>query len=285
MSRRKAKSTKIDSAWLREARTKSPSAPGIYRFIGEGDTPIYVGKSSHLKRRMGQYVNAKRLKKHRKMLLIIRSASRVEFEVCASPLDARLRELELIQKLRPRWNIEGAFHFLYPTLGIYGSDRILKIALTTHPTEFDAAEPGFRWFGAFRSRELTRTGFFSIGALFRHLSHREKWPTPSNLPPHTYRIAFRFSNSEDRAFWDLQLREFLLAGSNGFCSNLSLALLDHPGARAKASATQALLQQIELFRKHEVLPLRDALKGREFVSQNERDALFARHRGAVAAPE
>ena len=240
---------------------------------------VYVGKSSHLKRRMGQYFNAKRLKKHRKMLLIVRSATHVEFEVWPTPLDARLRELELIQKLRPRWNIEGAFHFLYPTIGIQGADRAIKLTLTTHPTEFETVHSGFSWFGAFRSRELTRAGFFSLGALLRHLSHREKWPAVPGSPLHTFRLAFRFPNENDRLHWESLVRNFLQSGDPALCSDLSLALLDHPSARAKATETESLLHQLELFRRHEIIPLRDALQGRKSVSQAERDALFARHRG------
>src|SRR4051812_34525524 len=95
-----------------------PTQPGVYRIFGEDGALIYVGKAKNLKRRLGQYRNAKRRKKHLKMRRIVADAGRIEFEVCPSELDACLLEAKLIQELRPRWNTAGAFYFLYPLVGI-----------------------------------------------------------------------------------------------------------------------------------------------------------------------
>lgn len=88
-----------------------PTSPGIYRIYDNQSQLIYVGKAKNLKRRIGQYRNAKRRKKHQKMQKIIQNADRIQFDICASELDAELMETQLIQAFRPKWNTAGAFFF------------------------------------------------------------------------------------------------------------------------------------------------------------------------------
>src|SRR5690349_13492981 len=90
-----------------------PPAPGIYK-IYDGDSEfIYVGKAKNLRRRLSQYKNAKRRNKHRKMRQLVREAARIEIEICNSELEAEILETQLIQTSRPKWNVAGAFYFLY----------------------------------------------------------------------------------------------------------------------------------------------------------------------------
>src|SRR4051812_9729977 len=128
-----------------------PGDPGIYRIYDDQARFIYVGKAKNLRRRLGQYKNAKCRKKHRKMRKIMESAARVEFEVCRSELDAELLETHLIQAFRPKWNVVGAFFFLYPMIGMKCSAGTTFFCYTTQPDAFE----GFTFHGAFRSREIT----------------------------------------------------------------------------------------------------------------------------------
>src|SRR3712207_3474100 len=84
-----------------------PTSPGIYKVYDQKSNFIYVGKAKNLRRRLSQYKNAKRRKKHRKMRKIIEHADRIEYEVCPSELEAELLETQLIQTHRPKWNIAG----------------------------------------------------------------------------------------------------------------------------------------------------------------------------------
>ena len=97
---------------------EAPPVPGVYSFFNSDEKIIYVGQSKNLRRRLGQYKNAKRVKRHSKMRKILSEASRLEYEVCASPLEAEILETQLIQRLRPKWNVMGAFYFLYPMIGM-----------------------------------------------------------------------------------------------------------------------------------------------------------------------
>src|SRR5882672_2152253 len=87
-------------------------SPGIYLVYDRQDELIYVGKAKNLKRRLWQYRNTLRRKKHRRMRGIVKEAARIEIQCAETHLDACLTEAMLIQKHRPRWNIVGAYSFL-----------------------------------------------------------------------------------------------------------------------------------------------------------------------------
>src|SRR5439155_1442808 len=89
-----------------------PGSPGVYLVYDEQAELIYVGKAINLKRRLSQYRNAVRRKKHRRMRGIVKEAARIEIQCAETHLDACLTETMLIQKHRPRWNIAGAYWFL-----------------------------------------------------------------------------------------------------------------------------------------------------------------------------
>ena len=95
-----------------------PGSPGVYLVYDQLDDLIYVGKAKNMKRRLLQYRNTLRRKKHRRMRGIVQEATRIEIQRAETDLDACLMETMLIQKYRPRWNIVGAYSFLYPLIGI-----------------------------------------------------------------------------------------------------------------------------------------------------------------------
>src|SRR5438128_12552862 len=85
-----------------------PGSPGVYLVYDRKDELIYVGKAKNLKRRLWQYRNTLRRKKHRRMRGIVKEAARIENQCAETHLDAWLTEAMLIQKYRPRFDIVGA---------------------------------------------------------------------------------------------------------------------------------------------------------------------------------
>src|SRR4029450_4188240 len=77
-----------------------------------------------------------------------------------------------IQAFRPRENVDGAFPFLYPYVGILAGERETYFCLTTSPDRFAA----FALHGAFRSRTVTREAFFALRRLLGLVGH----PVPRN---------------------------------------------------------------------------------------------------------
>jgi excinuclease UvrABC nuclease subunit len=63
-----------------------PGSPGVYLVYDQQDELIYVGKAKNLKRRLLQYRNTLRRKKHRRMRGIVREAARIEIQFYLSAL-------------------------------------------------------------------------------------------------------------------------------------------------------------------------------------------------------
>lgn len=133
-----------------------PSLPGIYRIYNHQSRCIYVGKAKNLKRRLSQYRNVKRRKKHKKMRVIIQQAAQVQVEICDSELHAEILENQIIQADRPKWNVVGAFYFLYPMIGMKWDKGITYFCYTTQPESFSE----FNLHGAYRSRDISGEAFF-----------------------------------------------------------------------------------------------------------------------------
>src|SRR4051812_47502370 len=108
----------FDRKFGTEFLAQVPTCPGVYQVHDDAGALIYVGKAKNLKRRLSQYRNAKRRKKHVKMRSIVQGAARIEWVRCQTEAEACLIETRLIQEHRPRWNVVGAYSFLYPMIGI-----------------------------------------------------------------------------------------------------------------------------------------------------------------------
>ncbi|UZN01667.1 DEDD exonuclease domain-containing protein [Cellulomonas sp. S1-8] len=80
-----------------------PDSPGVYLFRGPREEVLYVGVSTtSLRRRVRSYFTSG--EKRSRMVEMVRLAVRVDPVVCASPLEARVRELRLIAEHAPRYN-------------------------------------------------------------------------------------------------------------------------------------------------------------------------------------
>src|SRR5438477_88239 len=202
---------------------------------------LYVGKARNLRRRLAQYRTARRTKKDRKRRVLVRSADRIEWQACASELEASLTEIGLIQALRPRRNVAGAFPFLYPFIGIQVDGADTYFCLTTSPEAFAA----FELHGAFRSREVTCEAFFALMRLLRFVGH----PTARRprdrlrLPRHSHVSTFRRLPRDWPALWNALLR----GASRVALEQLSLRLLEYEGACARSAAIHADLRAVERF--------------------------------------
>lgn len=80
-----------------------PEEPGIYKFIGDDDIILYVGKAKDLKKRLSSYFQKN--PSVFKVKLLVRNSTRIEFTVVHSEHDALLLENNLIKKHQPRYNV------------------------------------------------------------------------------------------------------------------------------------------------------------------------------------
>jgi excinuclease ABC subunit C len=262
-----------------------PSAPGVYLVYDREAELIYVGKAINLKRRLSQYRNTKRLKKHRRMRGIVKEAARIEIQCEETHLDACLTETMLIQTHRPRWNIVGAYSFLYPLIGIRSASGNIEFCLTTTPEAVLEAYPGFEFHGAFRSRRITGDAFFSLMRLLRFVGHVNPSNGRNRIPRHSYIFSFRRLPSTWVGVW----ASFYKGDSALALEELILNLAENTGARRRPGKIQERLDELKRFWRHEAVTLAKARKatgcGAWPVPQHLRDLVFLSYRAGVTSIE
>lgn len=255
-----------------------PLCPGVYRMLDAHGVVIYVGKAKSLRRRLSQYRNARRLKRHEKMRAILGAAHALDITPCETDLEALLLENRLIQSLRPRFNVAGAFSFLYPCIGIARSGRELHLCYSTSPNQF----PLFDFYGAYRSRQITRDAFDALLEVLGFLGHRQPSKKLASFPRVKFSTVASFRQIGDE--WMAPLQEFLGGDSKAFLTKAFVALLEKPKARRDSAQTQEYLDSLVHFFTFEALRLRRSIEAigisGHFVSQEERDRAFltSRHR-------
>ncbi|WP_298456957.1 DEDD exonuclease domain-containing protein [uncultured Cellulomonas sp.] len=84
-----------------------PDAPGVYMFRGPGEEVLYVGTSTSIRTRVRSYFTA--AEKRGRITEMVRIAHAVTPVVCATALEARVRELRLIAEHSPRYNRRSRF--------------------------------------------------------------------------------------------------------------------------------------------------------------------------------
>ncbi len=268
----------FDRKFGQERIQELPRGPGIYLFRDADERVLYVGKAKDLRRRLAGYRTASRRKAHRKMRTLVRTAATLETRPLETEVQALLLENELIRTLRPPFNVDGAFSFLYPAIGLGHNEGRILLAFTSTPEEWSGL--GVRWHGCFRSRARAKAAFEALTELFARLGHREP---PSRRPAVPHRRGARLEAFR-RLPPDLYIPtdRFLAGESTGLLALLFQRLLDSASARRGAAETEEQLRTLAEFARKDIAALYRALEkaGRTgWVSGNERDALFiaARH--------
>lgn len=91
------------SALRKHVTTFAEDRPGVYRMVGPEDEILYVGKSVRVRSRLLSYF---RLEPGHKKADLIRATNRIEWDHVPNEFRALLREMRLIRRHRPRYNVE-----------------------------------------------------------------------------------------------------------------------------------------------------------------------------------
>jgi excinuclease UvrABC nuclease subunit len=89
----------------RSLRDSCPARSGVYGMVDSGRRLIYVGMSIALRKRLVTYFQGGA--SIRKECRIAGDTDRLVWEVVGHELAAQLRELELIRRHQPRFNVKG----------------------------------------------------------------------------------------------------------------------------------------------------------------------------------
>ncbi len=125
-----------------------PECPGVYQYLDEEGTVIYVGKAKVLKRRVSQYFD-KDISGKTKVL--VSKIADVKTIVVNSEVDALLLENNLIKKYQPRYNIRLKDDKSYPWICIK-KEPFPRVVKTRNKTD-----DGSEYFGPYASVRVLRT--------------------------------------------------------------------------------------------------------------------------------
>ena len=131
-------SSRVSQAQLKKRSMADdlPNKPGVYIFRDHANEPLYVGVSRAIKTRVRNYFTAS--EQRSRMAEMIAIATSVTPIVCATDLEARVRELRLIAEHRPRYNKRSKD----PKRGVWlGMKDHSAVGIKTPHTHASAAGP------------------------------------------------------------------------------------------------------------------------------------------------
>ncbi len=264
--------TKFEKQFGEDFLSQVPTSPAVYYFYNPDGELLYVGKAKNLRRRLSQYRDAKRIKRHKKMRFLVENCNRIEWENCDTDLEASLKEARQIQNLRPPKNIAGAYSFMYPMIGMRSETKRLYFCLTTMPENFKQ----YQFHGCYRSRRLAGDAYFALMKIFEYMGHplSKKDLLSEGTSPYSYLFGFR----QIEPHWQPLVSTFLKGESKELLEAIVLALLERPGARKESDKIQERLRLLKRFYRYEARPLATAIRTVQFpdypVKQLDRDPLF-----------
>lgn len=144
---------------FREFSPSIPKEPGVYRFLDEHNTILYVGKAKNLKNRLNSYFGEKKHQQY-KTKALVRNAHHIEFTIVDSEHDALLLENTLIKKNQPRYNVSLKDGKSYTYLCIK-KERFPRVFFTRQ-----VWKDGSSYFGPYTSKYRTKVLLEVIKRLF-----------------------------------------------------------------------------------------------------------------------
>ncbi|NDC81226.1 MAG: excinuclease ABC subunit UvrC [Actinobacteria bacterium] len=207
-----------------------PDEPGVYRFFNEKDEVIYVGKARSLKNRINSYFQKNVGEKTYRM---IHAASRVDWTLVRSEVEALQLEFTWIKEENPAFNVQFKDDKSYPYLALTMDEKYPRLLITRR-----AKQKGVTYFGPFTHAWALRSTFDVLLKLFpvRSCSNsnferaqRAKRPCLlGDIGKCTAPCVDRISESEHRVLAQ-RLGEFISDGS----ADITQALRDQMAEAAK----------------------------------------------------
>lgn len=132
-----------DPQTYRPAPGAIPTDPGVYRFSDEHGQVIYVGKAKNLRQRLNSYF-ADPAGLHERTRRMVTTASRVQWTVVATEVEALQLEYSWIKEFDPRFNVKYRDDKSYPWLAVTWSEEFPRVYVGR-----GAKRKGTRYFGPY----------------------------------------------------------------------------------------------------------------------------------------
>lgn len=118
-----------DPATYRPPTGDIPTSPGVYRFSDEHGRVIYVGKAKNLRNRLTNYFQDP-ANLHPRTQQMVFTATRVQWTVVRSEIEALTLEFTWIKEFNPRFNVIFKDDKTYPYLAVTMGERFPRVQVT-----------------------------------------------------------------------------------------------------------------------------------------------------------
>ena len=136
-----------------------PQGPGIYKFLDEDHTILYVGKAKNLKKRVSSYFLGRRNQAY-KTKVMVKHAKQIDCVLVETESDALLLENTLIKKYQPRYNVHLKDAKSYTYICVK-NERFPRVFFTRR-----IIQDGSQYFGPYTSKHKARIVLEMIKSLF-----------------------------------------------------------------------------------------------------------------------
>ncbi len=180
-------------AFGRDLLTRVPELPGVYLMRDRAGEVIYVGKAGNLRRRLRSYF-APRALEDAKVARIHSQLYSLEFQTCATEVEALLLEMRMIRDFHPAINLQTEVH---EQPGRYGRGRNLLLLVPVG----NAAKIYFLKNGAFVAEQSVPLGGApskKLGAKIRSLYFRTRRSEPEGIDERENEIVARWISKNRR---------------------------------------------------------------------------------------
>ncbi|PIX94055.1 MAG: excinuclease ABC subunit C [Ignavibacteria bacterium CG_4_10_14_3_um_filter_37_18] len=136
-----------------------PGQAGVYQFLNDKGTVIYVGKAKNLKNRVRSYFHSSITSP--KTVALVTKISDFELIVTASEVEALILENNLIKKFKPRYNVNLKDDKTYP---------FIKVTNEPFPRIFPTRQiirDGSKYFGPYTDVRNMKVSLRAINQIFR----------------------------------------------------------------------------------------------------------------------
>ncbi len=232
-----------------------PTQPGIYKYIDERGTILYVGKAKNLRNRLGSYFGDKKYQLA-KTKVLVRNAHHIEFTIVETEQDALLLENSLIKKHQPRYNVmlkDEKSPLIYICIK---HERFPRVFLT-RKTIKDGSSYFGPYLGKFRIEQITELirKLFQLRTCTLNLS-------PENIEAKKFRpcLEYHIKNCaapcvafEDEASYNLkieQIKNILKGNFNAVKSHLREEM-QQAAANMRFEQAQQIKEKLALFEDYQ----------------------------------
>jgi len=177
LNKKGANSIKVEISPKNSAKLL-PKSPGVYIFLDDKKSVIYVGKAKDLRSRVSSYFNSKEIRAIR----IKKEVANIDFIVTKNEEDALILENDLIKKNKPKLNVRLKDDKSFPYIKINIKENFPQFFMTRN-----LIKDGSIYFGPYSSATNIRKTLRLINKIFPYTSCEEKLPIKLCLEFHINR--------------------------------------------------------------------------------------------------